>query len=251
MFTHQIIVFKQGLGIEQNPSPPPNRKFMAQHFLNYLNVGIDVLMQHYRDCPPEHSTFPFDMESEILPSGSPVPLNDTGRHETVVVYIYRLSIGIVERIFKKAAKQFKVGQPCQNIFFLQSSRQAKRATVDEGLGPADTLSVRIPAQRQGLWEVQKCPGSREVGFTVPKQKWDGFVKMTNVHAPKNCNLHPVACLLNCLCTQLRTHLTTCAPKWLNKAPTCAHKKFGYFHTKKVHKCRIPSSDGKKIGSPIW
>ena len=30
-----------------------------------------------RDAPPEHSTVPFDMEPEILPEGSPVPVNET------------------------------------------------------------------------------------------------------------------------------------------------------------------------------
>ena len=31
-----------------------------------------------RDAPPEYSTVPFDMEPEILPEGSPVPVNKTG-----------------------------------------------------------------------------------------------------------------------------------------------------------------------------
>ena len=31
-----------------------------------------------RDAPQEYSTVPFDMEPEILPEGSPVPVNKTG-----------------------------------------------------------------------------------------------------------------------------------------------------------------------------
>lgn len=33
-------------------------------------------MRYLRDCPPEYSTFSFDMEPEILAEGSAVPLND-------------------------------------------------------------------------------------------------------------------------------------------------------------------------------
>ena len=33
----------------------------------------------FRDAPPEHSTVPFDMEPEILPEGSSVPVNKTSK----------------------------------------------------------------------------------------------------------------------------------------------------------------------------
>ena len=35
-----------------------------------------------RDAPPEYSTVPFDMEAEILPEGSPVPVNKTGEQDS-------------------------------------------------------------------------------------------------------------------------------------------------------------------------
>jgi len=42
-----------------------------------LEKRLDDELYFLRDAPPEHSTVPFDMEPEILPEGSPVPVNET------------------------------------------------------------------------------------------------------------------------------------------------------------------------------
>lgn len=40
-----------------------------------LERRLDQELYYLRDCPEEYSTFPFDMEQEILPEGTPVPVN--------------------------------------------------------------------------------------------------------------------------------------------------------------------------------
>lgn len=40
-----------------------------------LETRLDNEMYYLRDAPPEYSTFPVDMEPELLPEGEPVPLN--------------------------------------------------------------------------------------------------------------------------------------------------------------------------------
>ena len=40
-----------------------------------LEKRLDDEMFYLRDCPPEYSTIPFDMEPVHLPKGSAVPLN--------------------------------------------------------------------------------------------------------------------------------------------------------------------------------
>jgi len=42
-----------------------------------LEKRLDDELYYLRDAPPEHSTVPFDMEPEILPEGSSVPVNKT------------------------------------------------------------------------------------------------------------------------------------------------------------------------------
>jgi large subunit ribosomal protein L19 len=42
-----------------------------------LEKSIDEDLYYLRDAPPEYSTVPFNMEPEILPEGSPVPLYKT------------------------------------------------------------------------------------------------------------------------------------------------------------------------------
>ena len=37
------------------------------------------MIVYCRDAPAEYSTVKFDLEPEILPEGSPVPVNSTGR----------------------------------------------------------------------------------------------------------------------------------------------------------------------------
>lgn len=37
---------------------------------------MDSHLRYLRDAPPEHSTFPFDMEPEYLQEGTQVPIND-------------------------------------------------------------------------------------------------------------------------------------------------------------------------------
>ena len=64
--------------------------------------------------------------------------------------------------------------------------------------------------------------------------------------------HPVACLLNCLCAQLCTHLTTCKPK-LTKQSTYlwTQKNFRYLSTTKVRKCSIPHLCSGNISNNFW
>ena len=40
-----------------------------------LEQRLDEELYYLRDAPPEYSTFPVDMEAELLPEGEPVPLN--------------------------------------------------------------------------------------------------------------------------------------------------------------------------------
>ena len=40
-----------------------------------LETRLDDEMYYLRDAPPEYSTFPVDLEPELLPEGEPVPLN--------------------------------------------------------------------------------------------------------------------------------------------------------------------------------
>jgi len=42
-----------------------------------LEVRLDDELYYLRDAPQEYSTIPFDMEPEILPEGSAVPVNNT------------------------------------------------------------------------------------------------------------------------------------------------------------------------------
>nr|XP_012218031.1 PREDICTED: 39S ribosomal protein L19, mitochondrial [Linepithema humile] len=41
-----------------------------------LEKRLDSHLRYLRDAPPEYSTFPFDMESELLPEGASVPVNE-------------------------------------------------------------------------------------------------------------------------------------------------------------------------------
>lgn len=40
-----------------------------------LEKRLDDKLYYLRDALPEYSTFPVDMDPEILPEGTPVPLN--------------------------------------------------------------------------------------------------------------------------------------------------------------------------------
>lgn len=40
-----------------------------------LEKRLDEKLLYLRDALPEYSTFPFDMDPEILPEGTPVPIN--------------------------------------------------------------------------------------------------------------------------------------------------------------------------------
>jgi large subunit ribosomal protein L19 len=40
-----------------------------------LEKRLDSHLMYLRDADPEYSTFPFDMETEVLPDGAPVPVN--------------------------------------------------------------------------------------------------------------------------------------------------------------------------------
>lgn len=41
-----------------------------------LEKRLDSKLFYLRDALPEFSTFPLDMEAEILPEGAPVPVNE-------------------------------------------------------------------------------------------------------------------------------------------------------------------------------
>ncbi len=42
-----------------------------------MEKRLDDELYYLRDSPPEYSTFPTDMESEFLPDGEHVPVNET------------------------------------------------------------------------------------------------------------------------------------------------------------------------------
>lgn len=44
--------------------------------ISRLEKRLDSHLRYLRDAPPEYSTFPFDMEPELLPEGAPVPVNE-------------------------------------------------------------------------------------------------------------------------------------------------------------------------------
>jgi len=65
----------EGMGVEfmyqmYNPS-------VAKVEVLRLEKRLDEELYYLRDAPLEYSTFPQDMDLEILPEGSPVPVNDT------------------------------------------------------------------------------------------------------------------------------------------------------------------------------
>lgn len=41
-----------------------------------LEKRLDEELLYLRDALPQYSTFPLDMEPELLPEGAPVPVND-------------------------------------------------------------------------------------------------------------------------------------------------------------------------------
>jgi large subunit ribosomal protein L19 len=47
-----------------------------------LEKRLDDTLFYLRDALPEYSTFPFDMDQEILPEGTPAPVNDV----KVIIY---------------------------------------------------------------------------------------------------------------------------------------------------------------------
>merc|ERR1712013_672108 len=71
-FTLRNVV--DGMGVEfmyNMYSPTINRIEVLR-----LERRLDDELYYLRDAPLQYSTVPFDMEPEILPEGSPVPLND-------------------------------------------------------------------------------------------------------------------------------------------------------------------------------
>lgn len=53
-----------------------------------LEKRLDDKLLYLRDCLPEYSTFPFDMEPEQLPEGAPVPVNTIKVCNSIFFCIY-------------------------------------------------------------------------------------------------------------------------------------------------------------------
>ena len=61
-----------------------------------LERRLDDELYYLRDAPQEYSTVPFDMEPEILPEESSVPVNKTGRNDQLLSQLFQLNISVVK-----------------------------------------------------------------------------------------------------------------------------------------------------------
>ncbi|XP_020285687.1 39S ribosomal protein L19, mitochondrial [Pseudomyrmex gracilis] len=73
MFILRNVVDNQGVEVSFNVYDPVLHKIECLR----LEKRMDPHLRYLRDAPLEHSTFPFDMEPEYLPEGTPVPVNKT------------------------------------------------------------------------------------------------------------------------------------------------------------------------------
>ncbi|XP_054716413.1 39S ribosomal protein L19, mitochondrial-like [Uloborus diversus] len=71
-FVLRNVVDKQGIEIKYDMYNPC---ILSIDVLK-LEKRLDEELYYLRDAPPEHSTFPFDMEPVYLPEGMPVPVNN-------------------------------------------------------------------------------------------------------------------------------------------------------------------------------
>ncbi|XP_026331438.1 39S ribosomal protein L19, mitochondrial [Hyposmocoma kahamanoa] len=70
-FTLRNVVDHQGVEIRYQLYDPTVQKIQVLR----LEKRLDEKLFYLRDALPEYSTFPFDMDPEILPDGTPVPIN--------------------------------------------------------------------------------------------------------------------------------------------------------------------------------
>ncbi|XP_049886049.1 39S ribosomal protein L19, mitochondrial [Pectinophora gossypiella] len=70
-FTLRNVVDHQGLEVRYELYDPTIQKIQVLR----LEKRLDEKLFYLRDALPEYSTFPFDMDPEILPEGTPVPVN--------------------------------------------------------------------------------------------------------------------------------------------------------------------------------
>ncbi|KAL0819097.1 hypothetical protein ABMA28_008363 [Loxostege sticticalis] len=70
-FTLRNVVDHQGVEVRYDLYDPTIQKIQVLR----LEKRLDEKLLYLRDALPEYSTFPFDMDPEILPEGTPVPIN--------------------------------------------------------------------------------------------------------------------------------------------------------------------------------
>ncbi|KAJ0172318.1 hypothetical protein K1T71_012291 [Dendrolimus kikuchii] len=70
-FTLRNVVDHQGIEVRYDLYDPTIQKVQVLR----LEKRLDDKLFYLRDSLPEYSTFPFDMDPEILPEGAPVPVN--------------------------------------------------------------------------------------------------------------------------------------------------------------------------------
>ncbi|XP_063832712.1 large ribosomal subunit protein bL19m [Ostrinia nubilalis] len=70
-FTLRNVVDHQGVEVRYDLYDPTIQKIQVLR----LEKRLDEKLFYLRDALPEYSTFPFDMDPEILPEGTPVPIN--------------------------------------------------------------------------------------------------------------------------------------------------------------------------------
>ncbi|KAF7395321.1 hypothetical protein HZH68_009371 [Vespula germanica] len=71
-FLLRNVIDNQGVEVLFNMYDPSLQKIDCLR----LEKRLDNELLYLRDAPLEYSTFPFDMDAELLPLGSPVPIND-------------------------------------------------------------------------------------------------------------------------------------------------------------------------------
>ncbi|XP_043253476.1 39S ribosomal protein L19, mitochondrial [Colletes gigas] len=72
-FVLRNIVDGEGVEVRYDLYDPAIQKIVCLR----LEKRLDKELFYLRDAPPEYSTFPFDLEAELVPEGTPVPVNET------------------------------------------------------------------------------------------------------------------------------------------------------------------------------
>ncbi|XP_076619644.1 mitochondrial ribosomal protein L19 [Colletes latitarsis] len=71
-FVLRNIVDGEGVEVRYDLYDPAIQKIVCLR----LEKRLDKELYYLRDAPPEYSTFPFDLEAELIPEGTPVPVNE-------------------------------------------------------------------------------------------------------------------------------------------------------------------------------